>query len=279
MKHDISSWAAKTRGPLVHPVPLSPELTEMLSVEYLRACKSKPPGSVVLMVGSEAPGPKGCCGGACGQGGEGQGCDPIEPADPSEAPVIAMEATASARMPDVIASAVAANMPRYIAEAKKIRGEDRRRFVELKVKRLTDSAILPTKAHETDAGWDLYADNAVVIGPGETGMIDLGIAAEIPEGYFALIRDRSSMARKSLAVLGGVVDSEYRGSIKVVLHNSGKSEFSVEPGDKIAQALILPVPTVKVVEVKSLSDSARGEGGFGSTGMRADVGVLDAEVA
>ena len=129
----------------------------------------------------------------------------------------------------------------------------------------------PKKAHKTDAGIDLRANipKEEVLGIGEIKAIPTGIRVVIPEGYFGLIKDRSGLALKhGIHVLAGVVDAGYRGEIKVVLANFGKEPFKVEPCMRIAQMIILPIPDVVIKEVKELTSSDRGEGGFGSTGLR-----------
>lgn len=140
--------------------------------------------------------------------------------------------------------------------------------MKLKVKKLTESAKLPFHAHKGDAGIDLFSDEETVIYPGETKAVSTGISLEIPEGYVGLIWDRSSMAfRYSIHTLSGVIDSGYRGEIKVIINNLGKEEFRIEKGMKFAQMLIQPVLAVEIEEVELLTETSRQEGGFGSTGM------------
>ena len=139
----------------------------------------------------------------------------------------------------------------------------------LRVKKLNPDAVLPVRKRKGDAGLDLYAVEDVVLKPGEWKAVSTGIAVEIPEGYFGLIKDRSGLALKhGLHVLAGVVDENYRGEIKVVLKNLGREEFKVEKGMRIAQLLIIPYLSVEVEEVKELSDTDRGEKGFGSSGLK-----------
>lgn len=175
--------------------------------------------------------------------------------------------------------------------------------VELKIKKLTSTAKLPTRAHKTDAGMDLYADSTETDENGNL-VIGTGIAVEIPKGYVGLIYPRSSIANRDLLLTNsvGVIDSSYRGEIKAkfthtlidivnfksMLHALLKrlcpklakrislekstneiyinSEFFYEVGERIAQLIIMPYPQVKLTEVEELSESERGEGGFGSTG-------------
>ncbi len=142
--------------------------------------------------------------------------------------------------------------------------------MELKVQLLTDSAILPTRAHEGDAGLDLYASEAAHIGPGERWQVPTGIAVEIPAGHAGLVLPRSGLARRngiSLVNSPGLIDAGYRGEIKVLLLNNDPAEvFRVGPGDRIAQLLVTPYVTAEPVAAETLSGSDRGDGGFGSTG-------------
>lgn len=138
----------------------------------------------------------------------------------------------------------------------------------LQMKKLRKDAILPEKAHKSDAGFDLFAVDSGIINPGERGIIDTGIALKIPSGHVGLIWPRSGLAVKSgIHVMAGVIDSGYRGEIKVCLFNSSKdSTFSYGPGAKVAQIIIQKLACVVDVEVDELEDSDRGECGFGSTG-------------
>lgn len=132
------------------------------------------------------------------------------------------------------------------------------------VKRLDPFVRLPERAHNS-AGYDLFAREPVRIGPGETSKVRTGIAVEFPPGYVALIWDRSSLGSKGIHRFAGVIDADYRGEWVVCLHNTGDHAFFVERGDKIAQVLFQPVMAWDIVEGE-LSDTSRGEGGFGSTG-------------
>ena len=141
----------------------------------------------------------------------------------------------------------------------------------IRVKKLRANAILPTYGSAEAAGADLYAclDETVTIGPGETAWISTGIALEVPKGCAGLVYARSSLgAKRGLAPANkvGVVDSDYRGEIRVVLLNHGKTAQTIEHGERVAQFLITPVLTPAYEEVKELSDTNRGSGGFGSTG-------------
>ena len=141
----------------------------------------------------------------------------------------------------------------------------------IRVKKLHPNAILPTYGTEEAAGADLYAclDAPVTIEPGKTGWIGTGIAMEVPKGCAGLIYARSGMAcKKGLAPANkvGVIDSDYRGPITVVLYNHGSEPVTVTHGERIAQMVITPVITPAYVETDDLSDTDRGQGGFGSTG-------------
>ena len=141
----------------------------------------------------------------------------------------------------------------------------------IRVKKLNPNAILPTYGSEEAAGADLYAclDAPVTILPGETAWIPTGIALEVPKGCAGLLYARSSMGvKRGLAPANkvGVIDSDYRGEIRVVLLNHGKTSQIVENGERVAQFIITPVLTPAYEEVPELSDTSRGTGGFGSTG-------------
>ena len=142
---------------------------------------------------------------------------------------------------------------------------------QIRVKKLNVNAILPAYGSSGAAGADLYAclDAPISIAPGETAWIPTGIALEVPQGCAGLIYARSSLgAKRGLAPANkvGVIDSDYRGEIRVVLLNHSKYTQTVEPGERIAQFLITPVLTPIYVESAELSDTTRGNGGFGSTG-------------
>lgn len=143
--------------------------------------------------------------------------------------------------------------------------------MEINIMRLTDSAKLPDRGSAFAAGYDLFADvtEDVTIEPHETQMIGTGLAMEIPEGYFGGIFARSGLSAKEglrPANCVGVVDADYRGEIKVALHNDGEVQRVVTPAEKIAQLVVVPFLPVSFNEIKELSDTVRGAGGFGSTG-------------
>ena len=142
--------------------------------------------------------------------------------------------------------------------------------MDLPVARLKPEAVLPSRAHEGDAGLDLYACEAAHIGPGERWSVGTGVAVEIPDGHAGLVLPRSGLAKKhgiALVNAPGLIDSGYRGELRVLLLNTDPAEtFRVEPGDRIAQLVISPITFADPVEAESLADSARGDGGFGSSG-------------
>jgi dUTP pyrophosphatase len=142
----------------------------------------------------------------------------------------------------------------------------------IKIKLLREGAVAPTFAQPGDAGADCYAslDNPVVIAVGDWTLIPLGFAVEIPPGYEMQIRARSGLALKygiGLANGIGTIDSGFRSEVGAIIVNRGYSAFTVNPGDRICQAVIAAVPAVYYQTVDELSTSARGEGGFGSTGV------------
>lgn len=141
--------------------------------------------------------------------------------------------------------------------------------VQVKFKKLTESAVVPQYKSAEAAGMDLCADESVVVYRDNIKLIKTGIAIELPQGYEAQVRPRSGLALKhGITVLNspGTVDSDYRGDISVMLINLGTEVFHVERGDRIAQLIITPVSKAEMIEVKELGSSERGEGGFGSTG-------------
>jgi dUTP pyrophosphatase len=141
---------------------------------------------------------------------------------------------------------------------------------ELQVRRLDPSAKEPTRAHDGDAGLDLYSVESARLGPGQRGSIGTGLAVAIPTGMAGLVLPRSGFAlRHGIALVNspGLIDSGYRGELRVLLLNTDReTEFAVEQGDRIAQLLIIPFVSVQVRQVDELGDAARGEAGFGSSG-------------
>jgi dUTP pyrophosphatase len=142
--------------------------------------------------------------------------------------------------------------------------------VELRIVKLKAEATVPSRAHEGDAGLDLYAGEPAHIGPGERWSVGTGVAVEIPAGHAGLVLPRSGLAREhgiALVNSPGLIDSGYRGEVRVLLLNTDPAEtFRVEAGDRIAQLVLAPVAIAEPVEAEALSESARGDGGFGSSG-------------
>lgn len=143
----------------------------------------------------------------------------------------------------------------------------------VRFQKLDDRAVTPTYGSAAAAGADLYAvlDSPLTLHAGETVLVHTGLAVEIPEGYVGLICARSGLATKrGLAPANkvGVIDADYRGELMVALYNHSSTHQTVNGGERIAQLLILPYLTAEFTEADTLSDTARGEGGFGSTGTR-----------
>jgi dUTP pyrophosphatase len=142
-------------------------------------------------------------------------------------------------------------------------------LTSLPVRRLRPEAVVPSRAYEGDAGLDLSAAEAVVLAPGERAVIGTGLAVAVPKGHAAFVQPRSGLAaRHGITIVNapGLVDSGYRGEVKVVLLNTGAEPFAVEPGMRIAQLVVLPVASPEPVEVDELPGSDRGERGHGSSG-------------
>jgi dUTP pyrophosphatase len=144
--------------------------------------------------------------------------------------------------------------------------------IELPVRRLREDAVVPARAYDGDAGLDLSACDRVELAPGERAAVGTGLAVAIPPGYAGFVQPRSGLAAKNgitIVNTPGLVDSGYRGELRVILLNTDEREtFVVEPGMRIAQLVVLPVPGVAPVEVHELPDSERGERGFGSSENR-----------
>lgn len=141
------------------------------------------------------------------------------------------------------------------------------------VKKLRDNAIIPTQGSKYAAGYDLYAaiDTPITIKSGETVKIGTGLAFELPEGFFAGIFARSGLATKQglrPANCVGVVDCDYRGEVIVAIHNDSNRDTVIAPGDRIAQMILLPYQSMEFIEVSDLSETDRGDGGFGSSGNK-----------
>ena len=142
-------------------------------------------------------------------------------------------------------------------------------MIELPVRRLRADATLPARAYSGDAGFDLAACERVELGPGERAVVPTGLAVAIPEGYAGFVQPRSGLAaRNGLTLVNtpGLIDAGYRGELVVILLNTDREvPFVVEPGMRIAQLVVLPVPEVELVEVDELPVSERGVRGFGSS--------------
>lgn len=144
--------------------------------------------------------------------------------------------------------------------------------MKLKIKKMRENAILPTRGSKKAAGVDLYAciEEAIIIPPGgSSGLIPTGIACEFPEGYFGGIVPRSSVGIKRHLMLSnnfGVCDEDYIGEIMMAFTNVGEDVVIIEPGERLAQMILLPYVDINIVETQELSDTERGDGGFGSTG-------------
>jgi len=139
----------------------------------------------------------------------------------------------------------------------------------IKIKKLVEEAKVPQYAHPGDAGMDFFSSEEMVLNPGERKLISTGISMAIPEGYVGLIWDKSGLAvKKGVKTMAGVIDTGYRGEVKILLHNLSTEEFKIEKGMKIAQMLIQPVESRKITEVEDLEETERGEGAFGSTGLK-----------
>ena len=142
--------------------------------------------------------------------------------------------------------------------------------MRVRIKKLTDTARLPVYGSVYAAGADLYSDEgAFTVAPGETKLVHTGLSIEIPEGYAGFVHARSGLASKrGLAPANkvGVIDADYRGEIMVALHNHSNDPQTVEAGERIAQLVIAPFLKAEFEEADALSDTVRGEGGFGSTG-------------
>jgi len=144
--------------------------------------------------------------------------------------------------------------------------------VDISVKRLAHAGDLPLPSYETSgsAGMDVRAAENIVIAPGHRGLVGTGLAFAIPQGYEIQVRPRSGLAlKKGIGIPNspGTIDSDYRGELKIILFNHGEEDFIIERGDRIAQIVVAPVQRGVLKEVDRLDGTARGEGGFGSTGV------------
>ena len=132
-----------------------------------------------------------------------------------------------------------------------------------------DEELAPSKAHHNDAAYDLRANTALSLPPGQTKLVPTGLFLELPDGFEAQVRPRSGLALKhGITVLNtpGTIDAGYRGEIGIILFNAGTAEFQIQRGDRIAQMVIHRLPEVELLRVEEINDTRRGAGGFGSTG-------------
>lgn len=138
----------------------------------------------------------------------------------------------------------------------------------IRVKKLHHSAKLPERAHDTDLGYDLFSTDYLTISPNESVLVPTGLAIAMPDGWGLLLKDRSSISSKhNVYVHAGVIDNGYHGQIKILMHNHSNQPFDIFPGNKIAQAVPIPIPGFEVVEVETIEEeTTRGSFGFGSTG-------------
>lgn len=146
-----------------------------------------------------------------------------------------------------------------------------KKAIEVKIKIVSDRGQIPTKAHSTDACYDLRSVEDCVIEPGKTKLVDTGIQIALPKGYEAQIRSRSGLAlKKGIIVFNtpGTIDADYRNNVGVILRNASHEPFEIKVGDRIAQMKISEVPNTELVSVKELDETERGMGGFGHTGIK-----------
>ena len=144
-------------------------------------------------------------------------------------------------------------------------------MIELQIRKLHADAVVPMRAYDGDAGLDLASCESVVLGPGERATVGTGLAVAIPDGHAGFVQPRSGLAsRHGITIVNspGLIDSGYRGELRVTLLNTDeREEFSVEPGMRIAQLVVVPVASVVPVEVEELPESERGARGFGSSAV------------
>ena len=138
----------------------------------------------------------------------------------------------------------------------------------IKIKRCMPGVLLPTVGSVDAAGMDFYQPECVVMEPHQTQYVSLGLAVEIPKGYMLMLAPRSSMSKTTLIIPNsfGVIDADYRGEIKAILHNTSDMPYLIQKGDRLVQGILVPVGALKLLEVTQLTETARGTGGIGSTG-------------
>jgi len=140
------------------------------------------------------------------------------------------------------------------------------KFMGVKVKRISEEAIVPVRATRGAAGYDLFSPVEMEIKPGQSELVPLHLRMEVPFGYCGQIAARSSIAKLGVIVEAGTIDSDYRGPVLVMLYNHSQNSFFIKRGDRIAQMVVQAICTLDMQEVDSIDETARGEGGFGSTG-------------
>ena len=138
--------------------------------------------------------------------------------------------------------------------------------MKLKVKKIAEKALIPTKHNPHDAAFDLYAVNDILIPIGTTDIVHTGICIEIPSGYFGKIESRSSLAKRGIFCTAGVIDSGYRGEVMIVMNNMSQQNYPIKQGDRIAQMIIHRVENIEVGTSESLDENLDRGGGFGSSG-------------
>jgi len=139
--------------------------------------------------------------------------------------------------------------------------------MQLRIQKIDPEAKVPVSPYKGDAGMDIFSIEEVSIAPGEKAAIKTGLKLAIPEGYAGFVWDKSGLAVKShLKTMAGVIDSNYRGELIIVLTNLGKEIYHVEKGSKVAQLIITPIATPEIIEGEVADETERGEGGFGSSG-------------
>ncbi len=140
--------------------------------------------------------------------------------------------------------------------------------MKIKIKRLDSSAKLPTYANPGDAGMDIYSNTDLFLMPHHRTLVPTGIAIAVPKKYVALVWDKSGLATKGIKTMAGVIDSGYRGEIKIALLNVSSKPYEIKKGEKVAQILIQPIVCGIIEEVKDLDKTERGKKGFGSSGLK-----------
>jgi len=140
--------------------------------------------------------------------------------------------------------------------------------IKIKIKKLHSEAIIPHYSHEGDAGMDVYSCEDIIIKANQRALVSTGLAIELPDGYVSLIWDKSGISSKfGITKMAGVIEHTYRGEYKILLFNTSNQDYVIKKGQKIAQLLIQPIMTAEIEETQNLSETSRGEGGFGSTGL------------